>query len=334
MALQSSIPPTRPFPIPVAYFGMVLGIVGMGTAWRMAAKLWHLPGFVGEALMAVAAGIWVCLSAVYIVKWVWYRPAALAEVRDPIQCCFISLFPGTTMLMGAAVAPYSHDSALGLVIAGTVGQLAFAAYRSAGLWRGLHSPEATTPGVYLPTVSGNLISAIALGALGYADWGILFLGAGLFSWLSLEGVILQRLRTLGALPPPIRPAIGIQLAPPLVACEAYLFTNGGTPDIFAQLLFGYGLLQLIFLARLLRWTFEQPFSVSFWAFSFGISALAVSALHFYAHNPAGVVGHMAVPIFIFANGAIGLLLLGTALRIAQGKFLMPPPVPARSPAAE
>lgn len=161
MALQT-LAATKPFPIPAAYFGMVLGVVGVGTAWRMAARIWGLPGFIGETLMAIAGCIWVSLAVVFIVKWIWYRPAALAEVEDSIQCCFISLFPGTTMLMGSAVAPYARHLALGLVIVGTLGQLAFAAYRSAGLWRGLHSPEAIT---HLPTVSGNLISAITLGAL-------------------------------------------------------------------------------------------------------------------------------------------------------------------------
>lgn len=322
----------RPFPIPAAYFGMVLGVAGMGTAWRLAASLWHAPAAVGEGLMAVAALIWLGLSAVFIAKWIWFRPAARAEVDDAIQCCFISLFPGTTMLMGAALAPHARTPALALVVAGTVGQLAFAAYRSAGLWRGLHSPEATTPGVYLPTVSGNLISAITLGALGHADWGLLFFGAGLLSWLSLEPVVLHRMRTLGPLPKAIRPSIGIQLAPPLVACEAYLFVNGGVPDILAHILFGYGLLQLVFLARLLRWTFEQPFSVSFWAFSFGISALAVSSLLFYRNNPASIPGLLAPALFLFANIAVGLLLAGTVARIVQGKFLLTAPTPPASPA--
>lgn len=323
--------PVQPFPIPASYFGMVLGIAGMGTAWRLAARLWHAPVLVGEGLMVLAAVVWFSLTAAFVVKWIWYRPAALAEVHDAVQCCFVSLFPATTMLMGAALAPYARHAALTLIVAGTIGQVFFAAYRSAGLWRGLHAPEATTPIVYLPTVSGNLISAITLGALGYTEWGMLFFGAGVFSWLSFEPVILNRLRTLGPLPKALRPAVGIQLAPPLVACEAYLFIMGGAPDNFALILFGYGLLQLIFLARLLPWTFEQPFSVSFWGFSFGISALAVSALQFYGANPQSVVGRLALPVFIFANGAIALLILGTVLRIVQGKFLLkaaPPAPPA------
>lgn len=327
--MVGQLPSVKTFPIPAAYFGMVLGIAGMGTAWRMAAKVWQVPSFWGEFLMVLASIIWLILTIAFIIKWIWYRPAALAEVEDPIQCCYISLFPATSMFIGTAVMPYSHTIALCFVVIGTIGQLFFSAYRSAGLWRGLHSPEATTPGIYLPTVSGNLISAICLGALGYTEWGILFFGAGIFSWLSLESVILQRLRTLRALPNPLRPSLGIQLAPPLVSCEAYLFVNGGHTDIFSQILFGYGLLQLIFLLRLLLWTFEQPFSVSFWAFSFGVSALSVSSLHFFIENPESVVGQMAIPIFIFSNGVIALLILGTLLRIIQGKFLLSTPVASK-----
>ena len=38
---------------------------------------------------------------------------------------------------------------------------------------------------------------------------------------------------------------------------------------------------------------------------------------------------MALPIFLFANGAIALLILGTVLRIVQGKFLLGPPPAAK-----
>ena len=233
MAERTRTPLDGYFPIPAAYFGMVLGIIGMGSAWRFAAQHWALPAVVGECLMALGVAVWLVLTCVFIYKWLFRRAAALAEVRDAIQCCFISLFPGTTMLVGVAVAPYARPLAFWLIVLGTVGQLAFAAYRSAGLWRGQHTPEATTPGVYLPTVASNLISAIALGSLGYGHWGFLFLGAGIFSWLSLEPVSLARLRTMGELPRPVRPTIGIQLAPPLVACTAYLSVNGGVADIFS-----------------------------------------------------------------------------------------------------
>lgn len=142
-----------------------------------------------------------------------------------------------------------------------------------------HPREATTPGLYLPTVANNFISAMACGALGFSDAGLVFLGAGVFSWLSLEPAILQRLRSAGELPTPLRTSLGIQLAPALVACSAWLSVNGGEADTFAKLLFGYGLLQLLFMLRLMPWYLRQPFNASFWSFSFGISALATTGLH-------------------------------------------------------
>ncbi len=41
-------------PIHLSYFGVVLGLAGLGQAWRIAARLWHLPPAVGEALVAIA----------------------------------------------------------------------------------------------------------------------------------------------------------------------------------------------------------------------------------------------------------------------------------------
>ncbi len=163
---------------------------------------------------------------------------------------------------------------------------------------GNHPREATTPGLYLPTVANNFISAMACGALGFSDAGLVFLGAGVFSWLSLEPAILQRLRSAGELPTPLRTSLGIQLAPALVACSAWLSVNGGEADTFAKLLFGYGLLQLLFMLRLMPRIFVSR-SMLLSGASFGISALATTGLHL---GQAGrrLFHHLAMPLFILA----------------------------------
>ena len=205
---------------------------------------------------------------------------------------------------------------------GVVVQLAYAAWQTAGLWRGSHPEEATTPGLYLPTVANNFISAMACGALGYTDAGLVFLGAGVFSWLSLEPVILQRLRSSGELPTALRTSLGIQLAPALVACSAWLSVNGGEGDTLAKMLFGYGLLQLLFMLRLMPWYLSQPFNASFWSFSFGVSALATTGLHLGSGSDNGFFHTLAVPLFIFTNFIIAILLIRTFALLMQGKLLV------------
>ena len=97
---------------------------------------------------------------------------------------FVSLFPATTMLVAIGFVPWYRPLALGLFSIGVVIQLAYAAWQTAGLWRGEHPEEATTPGLYLPTVANNFISAMACGALGFNDAGLVFLGAGVFPGLA------------------------------------------------------------------------------------------------------------------------------------------------------
>jgi tellurite resistance protein len=310
-------------PIPASFFGMILGLVGLGNCWRVAAKIWHLPAWIGESIMLIAIAVWLMLLLLYISKWLWAREDALAEFEHPILCCFIGLVPVSTVLVAIAIAPYSHTIAMVLFMVGAIGQLSFGVYRSGQLWMGGRKPETTTPVLYLPTVAGGFVSAIVASALGYREWGGLFFGAGMFSWLALESIIMQRLFLLDALPIPLRPTLGIQLAPPVVGCVAYLSITSGQPDTFAQMLFGYGLLQALILLRLIPWLFQQPFAASYWTFTFGIAALSLSALRFVERGMTGAMEGLAVLLFIGANIAIGSIALETLLLLLRGKLLPP-----------
>lgn len=313
----------KPFPIPVSYFSMVLGLAGLGLALRYGSGfLPWMPQAAGETLLGTAFFLWTAYILAYAVKWLFFREEAAAEFHHLILCCFISLVPITTMLIGLAAIPYGRAAGAGLIGLGVLGQLAFSAYRAAGIWRGSHEETATTPLLYLPSVAGNFVSASALGALGMHDWGMLFFGMGLFSWLSLEPAILRRLRNLGPVPAPIRPLVGIQLAPPFVGAGAYLANNGGDFDTLAVLLYGYGVLQLIYLARLLPWVAENGFTNSFWAYSFGLASMAAVSLKLYQSMGSAGIGLLALPLFWIGAVSIAFLVLGSARLLFLGRFFV------------
>lgn len=310
------------FPLPINYFSMVLGLSAFGLACRYGAQVIGLSFFIGETLLAIAGTIWLWFISAYVYKWVAYRKQAQEELRHPILGCFVSLIPITTILIGLAVLPYMALPAKILIMAGIIGQLAFAAYRSASLWKGIHPQEATSPVLYLPTVATNFVSANALGVLGYPDWGMLFLGAGAISWLTLEPAVLRRFRNVEPFPEPIRPIMGIQLAPPFVGCSAYFAVNGGAADIVVKFLIGYGLLQALLLFRLLPWIGGKGFSMPFWAFSFGLASMAGVGLHLYVAMQGQFIGVLGLPMFYFATVCIGLLILNTLNLAVKGKFFV------------
>lgn len=320
--------------VPVAFFGMILGVDGLGNCWRVASRLWGLPGWAGESVLGLGAAIWATLLVLYLGKWLLARAAALAEFRHPIQSCYVGLVFVTTLLTSVSVLPYSRPAAVALAVAGWTGHVLFSGYITGTLWRVERSPDHLTAVLYLPTVAGNFVSGIAAGALGWPELGTLFLGAGLISWLSIESVLFHQLYTLAPLPHAVRPTLGIQLAPPVVCCVAWLAVNGGAPDTFAQILFGYGLLQAVVMIRLVPWFATQPFAPGHWAFSFGVVALPLSALRMLANGIQGPVAHLALPLFAAANAIIGYFLLRTGWLLVTGR-LVPPvtvPIPGHAPA--
>ncbi|MBV8166452.1 MAG: hypothetical protein JO021_06635, partial [Alphaproteobacteria bacterium] len=45
--------------VPVAFFAIVLGVLGLGTTWREAARLWGAPAWIGEAIVMLGVAIWL-----------------------------------------------------------------------------------------------------------------------------------------------------------------------------------------------------------------------------------------------------------------------------------
>ncbi|WP_180129376.1 dicarboxylate transporter/tellurite-resistance protein TehA [Rhodoferax sp. BLA1] len=303
-------------PVSASFFGIVLGLSGLGQAWRIASRLWGMPSLIGEGVLLLSAVIWLTLLVFYLVQAVRYPEVTRHEFRHPVQGSTPALLAVSTLLMVLAVLPYSRPMAWTLAVAGITWHVVFSLWHTGVLWQGGRDMLDTAPTLYLPTVAGNFTSAAALGGLGHPDWGWLFLGAGVFSWLSLESLVIQRLWQSKGLPVAQRPLVGIQFAPPVVCAMAWLMLDPGSTDHWLMMMWGYGLFQLLLGLRLGSWLGAQPFSPAYWAYTFGISATTVCGLKL-AVAGVGAAQVLAMPIFIGANLFIAYLAVRTAWHAAS-----------------
>lgn len=299
--------------LPASYFSITLGLLGLGLALRYAGHVDILPVAIGEGILAFASVLWLIFLLAYCLKWTLQTAVAKEELQHLLQCCFISLIPITTMMVGMAVWPYTSSLSTWLVLIGTVTQLLFSAYRTAGLWRGTHTFESTTPLVYLPSVAANFVSGTGCAVLGFESLGWLFFGAGMLSWLSFEPTILQRMRNATVLKPELRGVLGIQLAPPFVAANTYLLLHSGHVDTFTYMLVGYGVLQAVFLIRLLPWIFEQGVKLNVWGFSFGLASMVSIGAHFIGEPLGQDIYWLGWGLFAFGLLSITAIALCTLL---------------------
>jgi tellurite resistance protein len=315
-------------PLPVSFFSIAVGVLALGNAWRVATPLWHLPPEIAPFVTGSGLAVWLTLLALYAHKWLRRADAAREELNHPVQSSFAALATVASMLAAMALLPYSRPFALGVFAVSVSAQLALGLRLYGRTWQGGRKPESVTPAIYLPAVAQNFVAGTASAAFGWPHLGMLFFGAGLFSWLAIESVILGRAATQEPLPEALRPLLGIQLAPAVVGGATYLSLNGGVPDLFAQLLLGYGLYQALLLLRLLPWIAKQPFAPPYWAFSFGVAALPTLAMRLLAAGATGPVEWLAPALFAAANAIIGLLVLKTLALLLQGR-LLPAATPSR-----
>jgi tellurite resistance protein len=310
--------------IPVSFFGIAVGALAFANMWRVAIETWDLPVGFGVALSITALVVWLATMSAYGYKWLMHTADARAELQHPVQSSFAALGPVSGLLAVELLQPYANILALGLFSVAVVAQLALGVYLHGRLWQGGRKPELITPAIYLPAVAPSFVAGTAAAAFGFHQLGELFFGAGLLSWLAIESMVLHRAAVQDPLPAALRPILGVQLAPPVVAGVTYLSVTTGTPDLFAMILLGYGLYQAVLLVRLLPWIREQTFVPGYWAFSFGVAALPTMAIRMLERGTAGPL-EWAVPVlFVVANLVIGALVVKTLQLLVRGKLIAPP----------
>lgn len=313
---------TESTPLPVSFFSMAVGTLAWGQSWQAAALVWPLPAWAVTLASASGVLVWLVLLAAYVYKACVQPQAVRDEFIHPVQSALTALLPVSSMLAAITLKPWWPELAQDLLILALFAQLVLGVWLTGRLWQGGRVPESINGSVYMPSVAQNFVAATACASFGYASLASLFLGAGLFSWLALDSMITGRAATLVAIEPSQRPLQGIQLAPPVVGGLGYMALTSGPPDLMAQMLLGYGVYQGLLALRQLPWTLQAAFAPSYWAFSFGVMAMASMGLRMWARAPNEGVWQLLAPLlFVFANGVFGVLLWRTARLVFLGRLL-------------
>ncbi|MDX0408435.1 potassium-tellurite ethidium and proflavin transporter [Sinorhizobium medicae] len=89
---------------------------------------------------------------------------------------------------------------------------------------------------------------------------------------------------------------------------------------------GYALLQAAILARLIPWIAKHGFSVSYWSFTFGATALASATPRAAGKTEDPAITSLAIGLFVLTNLTMLAILAGTAVLTGSGS-LLPATVP-------
>ena len=303
-------------------FGISLGLISLSGTWHkfMAMNLmtdWGVERFIFTAGFLVL----ITLTLLFLIKLVTDFEGFMKIFHHPAQGPMLAIMPVATSLSVALLVP-SHPEylniAYGVMAINLLLQLATAWQMVEMLSSGKLPSEFITPALYIPVVPGGLVGGIALNAIGLPGFGYMLWGMGVGAWALLEMRILGHLFK-GPLPAPLRPTIGIEMAPGAVSTltAITLWPNLPVDAVLIGLGFACGPI-LAVLTRWKSWT-DVPFSFGFWSFSFPVAAIASCIIEAVIRGHwSPVVAWMAL---VSANLIIGYLAIRTILLLIQGKLL-------------
>ena len=307
--------------IPPNFYAIAFGLVGLARVWRLAGSLYGLSAAIGDALFLVAAVVFLLFFAANVVKLVLAPKAVLADLTHPVLGPFFSLLPISAMLLAVGLEPYAFDVGRVLFLVFFVATMLLGGWYM-GQWiaAGLDVDQCS-PGYFLPTVAGGLLGGEGAARFGLIGLGWVSFGIGMISLVMLGPIIFNRLFFRPGLAAALIPTLAIEIAPPVLAGNAYFELAGGRIDLLVYVLAGYAVLMSLVQLRLVPLYFKLKFSPGFWSFTFSYAAAAAYALHwihFVQFARAAILGYVVL-------AAITLFIGGIALRslvaLWHGEFL-------------
>ena len=307
--------------LPVSLFAICVGLFAIGLSWRFFAQFNNAFALqVAETIGYLACVLLVLLSTLYLAKFIFHRAAFWQEVTHPLSSSFVGLLPLSVFLLVATYGDPNHLRWLLLTLIALLVDLVITVRLLVYLTTGNSHKVAKTAALYVPTVAAGLVGSVALNKLGFSAWPSLLWGMGLVAWVFLELRVLNHLFN-GELPLPMRPTIGLEMAPGAVGTLAAATIWPHLP--VEALLIGLGVACgpiLTVMARY-KWWSQTGFTPGYWSFSFPAAALT-SGIIVTVQKGSWPVG-VAVVALTCSSTLIVYLICKTLILTFKGKLLPP-----------
>jgi len=135
-----------------AYFAPVMGVAGLGIAWRISSSHLGTPPMVGESLVLLSFIIFFVVSILMIGKTISYTASIKTEFLDDAKLVFFPLIPTSGLLLSIGARPYSMDLATVLWMMSAPFNLYFAVLITGRWLFNSHARQSISPAWLFPIV--------------------------------------------------------------------------------------------------------------------------------------------------------------------------------------
>lgn len=261
-------------------FSVVMGITGLGLAWRSAASEFGVPAQAGESLLCLGLGIFIVLILLQVVRLTYAVKYVIQEWQNPSRRNFFCAATISGALLSQALLPYSHIAAACLWTVAVCAQVVFLGFMLRHWFLEEVSHNELSPAWLIPMV-GNASPSFAGVTLGYAPFCKILLTSAVLCWAVFLPLILYRIIFVSPkISAPAMPGLAILVSAPAVIAIA-VYNVAGEANGWVDCLAWTSLFFAVVVFSLGKRLVTSTFSRQWWAFTFPSTALASSLIRVY-----------------------------------------------------
>ncbi len=311
--------------VPVSLFSAVMGIAGLGLAWRKSAPVLGVPYWIGELLIFAGVLVFAWAAAAYGLKLARSPEAMRAETGDIRRLSFFAAIPLSLLLLASGALPLDRVIATLIWAAGISMQFILLLIFLSRWARGGHARRSLLPSAFLPT-AGILLGPATGMALGFVELSWMLFSIGLLLWIIFLVLLHERL----FFEMPVRddelPLLAIAATPPSLAFISYTALNHQMIDGFARVLFYAAVFFLILTLAPSGRFIRLRFSVAWWSFTFPAAAAASAMMEYRMAIGTDFPAGFCVAALVLASGLVIYCGIRTVMGLWAGDLFQSPGV--------
>jgi tellurite resistance protein len=260
-------------------YAIVMGMSGLTITYQKAGVWLGFPHIIGTSLMYITTSIFVVVSIVYIIKYLKYTKAVKKEFSHPVRVNFFAAISISMLMLAIIYKEVNPTISAAFWYPGALFHF-YLTMHTISFWINDNQELShSNPAWFIPIV-GNVLVPVA--GIGFASNGILmyFFSVGIFFWIILFSIILNRIIFHHQLVQKFMPTLFILIAPPAVGFIAY-YKMFGILDTFAIFLFNIALFFTLLIAFMYKNFLKIKFFISWWAFVFPVAAMSIGSMLMY-----------------------------------------------------
>lgn len=301
---------------PISFFSVILGLTGFSIAFQKVEEIIELPFHLSHYFLWFTVAIFLLLTSVYLFKFIKLPKEVKNEFNHPIKLNFFPTFPISFLLLSIAFLEVDKDISKYMWFTGVV-TLFFVTVKILSIWMEKDKFQIThmSPAWFIPPV-GSMVVPVA-GVSHFPQEALwFFFSLGIIFWLILLIIFFNRIIFHNPLPNKLLPTLFILIAPPAIGFISYVKLTGEVNE-FARILYYFALFLTILLFSQYKMFKKIEFFLSWWAYSFPISAISIASILMYHKTRLVEFKFIGLLLFVFLFGLVLYLLFKTFKSIAN-----------------